>query len=395
MAVDPKANGMLVMADGSVFRGYGIGHSGCAVGEVCFNTSMTGYQEILTDPSYAGQIVAFTFPHIGNVGTNRDDRESPQPQALGLVVREFPTEPSSWRSLLALEDWLGQRQLIGLCGIDTRCLTRHIRDQGAPVGAIGHGDGLDSQTLHRLALSWSGMDGVELAGDAGCHQEYTWEHKLWTPPEGSNSSTGYCFPDVAKGGSESRRVVVIDYGVKYNSLRWLRSLGCQVTVVPARASYHEIIAHRPGGIFLSNGPGDPAATAEYAVPVIRQLLRDDLPIFGVCLGHQLLSLALGGVTTKMKFGHHGANHPVMVLSGGCKGMSKIEITVQNHGFSVIPQSLPDEVEITHVSQFDGSNEGIQLANRPVFSVQYHPEASPGPQDGCHLFGRFVEAVARM
>lgn len=392
MVVDPKANGMLVLSDGKVFRGYGIGRSGYAVGEVCFNTSMTGYQEILTDPSYAGQIIAFTFPHIGNVGINQDDRESPQPQALGLVVREFPTEPSNWRSLLALEDWLGQQRLIGLCGVDTRHLTRHIRDRGAPVGAIGYGDSLDAQDLHRLALSWSGMDGAELAGDAGCRKEYTWEHELWAPSEESNDSMGCRFPDVTKCGSEKRRVVVIDYGVKYNSLRWLKSLGCQVTVVPAHAGYDEIIGHRPSGIFLSNGPGDPAATAEYAVPVIRKLLRNDLPIFGVCLGHQLLSLALGGVTAKMKFGHHGANHPVMVLSGSRKETNRIEITVQNHGFSVIPQSLPDEVEVTHVSQFDGSNEGIQLANRPVFSVQYHPEASPGPQDGCHLFGRFVEAL---
>lgn len=401
---DRLATGALVLADGSIFWGYGIGAHGSAVGEVCFNTSMTGYQEILTDPSYAGQIVAFTFPHIGNVGVNPDDREAAQPQVRGLVLRELPSEPSNWRSLLSLEDWLREYQLIGLCGIDTRRLTRYVRDHGAPVAAIGHGAGLDPTELRKQALAWPGLDGLELASSASCRQGYTWEQGLWKAQQAS-SIKGRIFdieesPPPARTESESSSpcVVVIDYGVKYNSLRWLAALGCQVVVVPARTSYEEIVNHRPGGIFLSNGPGDPAATAEYAVPVIRRLIQADLPVFGVCLGHQLLALALGGSTAKMKFGHHGANHPVRVLPSACidhrDHAGRIEITTQNHGFVVIPKSLPEQVLVTHTSQFDDSNEGIQLANRPVFSVQYHPEASPGPQDSHYLFRRFVEAVGR-
>ncbi len=373
----------LVLADGTVFPGHGVGAAGTAVGEVCFNTSITGYQEILTDPSYAGQIITFTFPHIGNVGANAEDIESVNPAARGLVLRTGITEPSSWRATRHLDQWLKSHDLVGIAGVDTRRLTRRIRDLGAPNGALCHAPeavskpgALDTAALARQAAAWPGLEGMDLAKEVTCRQTYHWDETRWAWGEGYGRQ------------DDSRyRVVAVDYGAKRNILRCLATLGCRVTVVPATASAEDILGHGPEGIFLSNGPGDPAATGEYAVPVIRELLESNVPIFGICLGHQLLALALGAKTRKMAIGHRGANHPVKDLATG-----KVEITSQNHGFVVVEESLPDGVEATHVSLFDGTLEGLAVKGRPVFAVQYHPEASPGPQDSHYLFERFVKMM---
>jgi carbamoyl-phosphate synthase small subunit len=375
----PDCNAALVLADGTVFWGRGIGATGSAVGEVCFNTSMTGYQEILTDPSYAGQIITFTFPHIGNVGTNREDIETTTPPARGMIVRSLPTEPANYRAEQSLDGWLKSYGMIGLCGVDTRRLTRLIRDKGPPAGVIAHAaDGkLDIPALRDEAAAWPGLEGMDLAKDVTCRQTYEWDETAW------QRIGGY-------GRQEQPRfhVVAVDYGAKYNILRLLAEHGCRVTVVPATATAGDIMRHNPDGIFLSNGPGDPAATGEYAVPVLRDLVDSGKPMFGICLGHQMLALALGGRTYKMDKGHRGANQPVRDDFTG-----KVEITSQNHGFVVDPTSLPAGVEATHLSLFDKSNEGLQLGGKPVFSVQHHPEASPGPQDSYYLFQRFVDLMA--
>lgn len=350
------------------------------MGEVCFNTSMTGYQEILTDPSYAGQIIAFTFPHIGNVGANPEDVETTTPAARGLVLRAGITEPANWRATRHLDDWLKANDLVGISGVDTRRLTRRIRDGGAPSGIVSHApDGVfDIPALQAEAAGFPGLEGMDLALDVSCRQTYAWDETRW------HLRQGY-----GRLETPLRHVVAIDYGAKRNILRCLASTGSRVTVVPATATAEDVMSHRPDGIFLSNGPGDPAATGRYAVPTVQALIDTGTPIFGICLGHQILSLALGGRTEKMARGHRGANHPVKDLVTG-----KVEITSQNHGFAVVPDSFGPEVEVSHVSLFDGSNEGIRVRDRPIFSVQYHPEASPGPEDSHYLFDRFVAMIDR-
>jgi carbamoyl-phosphate synthase small subunit len=374
-----NATACIALADGQVFYGRGFGAAGVAVGELCFNTAMTGYQEIMTDPSYAGQIVTFTFPHIGNVGVNPEDDETAEPFAAGMVVKWDPTEPSSWRAADNLGTWLRRRGRIGIGGVDTRRLTRAIRLQGAPHVAMAHApDGaFDLDDLLARARAFPGLEGMDLARDVTCAQSYRWDEMRWAWPGGYQHRA-----------TPGRRVVAIDYGAKRNILRCLASAGCDVTVLPATATAEDVFAHDPEGLFLSNGPGDPAATGAYAVPMIREVLdKSDMPIFGICLGHQMLALALGARTIKMNHGHHGANHPVKELATG-----KVEITSMNHGFTVDSQTLPRGVVETHVSLFDGSNCGIAMAARPVFSVQHHPEASPGPQDSFYLFERFVASM---
>ncbi|MBT8423963.1 MAG: glutamine-hydrolyzing carbamoyl-phosphate synthase small subunit [Silicimonas sp.] len=376
----PKPTACLVLADGTIFYGKGFGATGQKVAELCFNTAMTGYQEIMTDPSYAGQIVTFTFPHIGNVGINPEDDETADPVAEGLVVKWDPTEPSNWRSAGELGDWLARTGRLGMGGIDTRRLTRAIRRQGAPHVAMAHDpDGnFDIGQLVENARRFPGLVGLDLAREVTCAQSYRWDEKRWAWPDGYTTQS-----------APKHKVVAIDYGAKRNILRCLASAGCDVTVLPATATTEDVLAQNPDGIFLSNGPGDPAATGEYAVPMIRGVLdTSDLPVFGICLGHQMLALALGAKTIKMNHGHHGANHPVKDIETG-----KVEITSMNHGFTVDSQTLPDGVKETHVSLFDGSNCGIRMTDRPVFSVQYHPEASPGPMDSYYLFERFAEAMA--
>lgn len=375
----PRPTACLALADGTLIYGRGFGATGEVVGELCFNTAMTGYQEIMTDPSYAGQVVTFTFPHIGNTGTCAEDDEADEPVAAGMVVKWDPTEPSNWRSTQTLQDWLARRGRVAIGGVDTRRLTRTIRQQGAPHVALAHDPegNFDTEALVAKARGFAGLEGMDLAKEVTCAQSYRWDEMRWAWPDGYPRQT------------EARhKVVAIDYGAKRNILRCLASAGCEVTVLPATATAEEVLAHKPDGIFLSNGPGDPAATGTYAVPVIKKLLNADLPIFGICLGHQMLALALGGKTVKMSHGHHGANHPVKDYTTG-----KVEITSMNHGFAVDGQSLPEGVEETHVSLFDGSNCGIALKDRPVFSVQHHPEASPGPQDSFYLFERFVASMA--
>ncbi len=375
----------LILADGTMFRGRGLGASGHAVGEVCFNTSMTGYQEIATDPSYAGQIITFTFPHIGNVGANPEDIETTTPAVRGLVLRAEITDPSNWRAAQHLDAWLKSHNLAGLAGVDTRAITARIRDIGAPKGCIVHygdgaqGDGAQAPDLAALrgeAAAWAGLEGMDLAAEVSCRQTYRWSETRWAIGQGYGSLA-----------EPRHKVVAVDFGAKRNILRCLASLGCDVTVVPADATAEDILNHQPDGIFLSNGPGDPAATGVYAVPTIRTLMETGLPIFGICLGHQILALALGAKTEKMHLGHRGANHPVKDLETG-----RVEITSQNHGFRVLAESLPAGVEESHVSLFDRSNEGLKVAGRPIFSVQYHPEASPGPQDSHYLFQRFVDLI---
>jgi carbamoyl-phosphate synthase small subunit len=371
----PDCDAALVLEDGTLFWGRGIGAAGTAVGEVCFNTAVTGYQEIVTDPSYAGQIITFTFPHIGNVGANREDVEAATPAARGLVLRTPITEPASYRATRSLDTWLKSLGVIGISGVDTRRLTRRIRDFGPRNGVIAHDPErrLDIPSIHARARAWPGLEGMDLAKDVTCRQTYEWDETVW------DRERGY-------GLQQSPRyhVVAVDYGAKRNILRMLAGHSCRVTVVPATASTENIMRHEPDGIFLSNGPGDPAATGAYAVPVLRGLFDSGKPIFGICLGHQLLALALGGATRKMARGHRGANHPVKDLQTG-----KVEITSQNHGFVVDPETLPEGVEPTHLSLFDGSNEGLRVIGKPVFSVQYHPEASPGPHDSHYLFERFT------
>ena len=378
-AVPDGADAVLVLADGSVLWGRGFGaHTGpdaAGIGEICFSTGMTGYQETLTDPSFAGQIITFTFPHVGNVGTTVEDEEAINIAARGLVVKQDLTEPSNWRSTQGLDAWLKSRGIPGIGGVDTRALTLRIREHGPQTGVLAYPQDrrFDVAALLEQARAWPGLEGMDLAREVSCTQSYEWRDGVWNwggearvPPAGL------------------RRVVAVDYGAKRNILRCLVTAGCQVTVVPATATADEILVHRPDGVFLSNGPGDPAATAGYAVPAIRGVLDAGTPVFGICLGHQLLALALGASTYKLEQGHRGANQPVRDLATG-----RVEITSQNHGFAVDDRSLPGDVRITHVSLFDGSNEGIASDRLPAFSVQYHPEASPGPSDSFYLFERFV------
>ncbi len=374
------ATACLALADGTLFYGRGFGATGTTTAELCFNTAMTGYQEIMTDPSYAGQVVTFTFPHIGNTGVTPEDDEAGEPVAAGMVVKWDPTAPSNWRASATLPDWLARGGRIGIGGVDTRALTRAIRQQGSPHVALAHDPAgkFDIEDLVARARAFPGLVGLDLARDVTCAQSYRWDQTRWAWPGG-----------FGRQDSPRFRVVALDYGAKRNILRCLASAGCEVTVMPATTSAEAVLAQEPDGVFLSNGPGDPAATGAYAVPMIREILeRSDLPVFGICLGHQMLALALGARTVKMNHGHHGANHPVKDLDTG-----KVEITSMNHGFTVDSQSLPAGVVETHVSLFDGSNCGIRMADRPVFSVQYHPEASPGPQDSVYLFDRFAAAMA--
>jgi carbamoyl-phosphate synthase small subunit len=380
--IERKPTALLVLADGTVLEGFGLGATGHAVGEVCFNTAMTGYEEILTDPSYAGQIITFTFPHIGNVGTNEEDIETlnmaATPGACGAILRTDITQPSNFRATKHLDQWLKTRGVIALCGIDTRALTALIREKGMPNAVIAHEQSgkFDLDGLKKEARAWPGLIGMDLVPKVTSAQRFSWDETSWQWGKGYGRQTNPEF-----------HVVALDYGVKRNILRLLADAGCKVTVVPAKTSAEDIFALKPDGVFLSNGPGDPAATGEYAVPVIKKLIDSGTPTFGICLGHQMLGIALGGRTMKMHQGHHGANHPVKDMTTG-----KVEITSMNHGFAVDKDSLPKNVEQTHVSLFDGSNCGIALKDRPVFSVQYHPEASPGPRDSHYLFTRFVELM---
>jgi carbamoyl-phosphate synthase small subunit len=372
------ATGVLVLASGEVIWGMGFGAEGQAVGEVCFNTAMTGYQEVMTDPSYAGQIINFTFPHIGNVGTNPEDVEALNPHALGAIVRQDVTDPSNFRSTQHFDAWMKANGRIGISGVDTRALTRLIRVAGAPNAVIAYsasGD-FDVPAMLARAKAWAGLEGMDLAKDVSTRQTYGWDQGLW------KLGAGYAAP--AKG---RKKVVAIDYGIKHNILRNLVDVGCDVTIVPATATFEDIMAHAPDGLFLSNGPGDPAATGVYAVPVIQKWLETKKPLFGICLGHQMLGLAVGAKTEKMHQGHRGANHPVKRLSDGA-----VEITSMNHGFAVDAATLPANAKATHISLFDGSNCGFELADQPAFSVQYHPEASPGPQDSHYLFEKFAEMM---
>lgn len=381
---DFKPTALLVLADGTVLEGVGLGAVGSAVGEVCFNTAMTGYEEILTDPSYAGQLITFTFPHIGNVGTNEEDIETLNmasvPGARGVILRADITEPSNFRATRHLDAWLKARGIVGLAGIDTRALTALIRTKGMPNGVIAHNANgvFDLDALKKEAREWPGLEGMDLVPMVTSGQRFTWDETEW------QWGKGYGRLD-----KPEFNVVAIDYGIKRNILRLLASAGCKVTVVPATTSADDILAMKPDGIFLSNGPGDPAATGAYAVPVIKKVIDSGTPTFGICLGHQMLGLAVGAKTMKMHQGHHGANHPVKDMTTG-----KVEITSMNHGFAVDSKTLPKTAAETHVSLFDGSNCGIALTDKPVFSVQYHPEASPGPRDSHYLFRRFTDLMRK-
>ena len=372
----------LVLADGAVIEGRGLGALGHAAGEVCFNTAMTGYQEILTDPSYADQIVTFTFPHIGNVGTNRQDNETTNmanaAAVRGCILRADITAPSNYRSLAHLDNWLKERNIIAISGVDTRALTAMIRENGMPNAVIAHDAAgeFDIESLKSEARAWAGIEGTDLAAVVSCPAPYSWNETTWRWGQGHGSTDNPEF-----------KVVAIDYGAKRNIMRCLADVGCDITIVPADTSAEEIIKLGPDGVFLSNGPGDPAATGEYAVPVIKEILKTAIPVFGICLGHQMLALALGAKTEKMAQGHHGANHPVKDLSTG-----KVEITSMNHGFTVSGETLPEDLEETHISLFDGTNCGLSVKGQPVFSVQYHPEASPGPRDSHYLFERFARMM---
>jgi carbamoyl-phosphate synthase small subunit len=380
----PAPNAALVLADGTVFSGYGIGKPGATGGEICFNTAMTGYQEILTDPSYTGQIITFTFPHIGNVGTNAEDIEAEKPTVAGLILREAITAPSNFRAADDFNAWLAAQGITGICGIDTRALTRHIRTHGAQNCAIAYG----SESIEKLitkardALAQApDMTGLELAAHVTRTGQGPWVQKRWALGEG--------YPELRGDEKSLPHIVAIDYGVKLNILRSLASSGCRITVVPATSSAEDVLALKPDGVFLSNGPGDPAATGNYAVPVIQKLVDANIPIFGICLGHQMLGIALGARTEKMKQGHRGANHPVKDLTTG-----KVEITSQNHGFAIADAGLPADIEITHRSLFDQTVQGIRHKTKPAFSVQGHPEASPGPHDSAYLFTRFMDMIAQ-
>jgi carbamoyl-phosphate synthase small subunit len=377
----PQATAALVLADGSVFWGKGIGAPGTAGGEVCFNTAMTGYQEIMTDPSYAGQIITFTFPHIGNAGANSLDIETETPFAKGLILRADITAPANYRAETGFNAWLKHNGLTGICGVDTRALTRHLRGKGAQNGIIcfaAENEALDIDALKKQAKDLPDMEGQDIARAVTCKNIHAWTQGLWDGGKNAYET---------RANEKGPHVVVVDYGVKRNILRCLANEGLRLTVVPCDTSAEDILALKPDGIFLSNGPGDPAATGVYAVAIVKRLLESGLPLFGICLGHQILALALGAKTEKLPFGHRGANHPVKDLETG-----KVEITSQNHGFHVRQDSLPDMLEATHVSLFDGTNEGLRLKNRSVFSVQYHPEASPGPQDSHYLFTRFAKML---
>jgi carbamoyl-phosphate synthase small subunit len=374
------ATGVVVFADGRTVWGQGFGAEGEAVGELCFNTAMTGYQEVMTDPSYAKQVVAFTFPHIGNVGANDEDVEAAEAHALGCLVREVVTRPSNYRASQGFADWMRKWGRIGISGVDTRALTQLVRSEGPPTIAIAHREdgNFDVEALRRMAAEWPGLEGMDLAKDVSRLQVERWTGGKWAWGQGY---------EMGDDAGIRPHVVAVDYGSKRNIFRSLCEAGARVTIVPATATFDEIMAHGPDGFFLSNGPGDPAATGEYAIPVIQQMLETKKPLFGICLGHQLLALAVGGKTSKMFQGHRGANHPVKRLADG-----RVEITSMNHGFAVEREGLPDHVRETHVSLFDGSNCGIELGDRPAFSVQYHPEASPGPQDSFYLFEKFVGAM---
>ncbi len=375
-----KPTASIVLSDGTCFLGHGFGATGSVTAELCFNTAMTGYQEIMTDPSYAEQAVTFTFPHIGITGTNDEDNEAGDPVARAMIVRWDPSEPSNWRSQQSISQWLAGRNCVGVGGVDTRRLTRAIRHLGAPHANICHDPEGNFDILAQMAeaKAFDGLEGRDLARDVTCLQAYKWNESRWSWPD------GYQQRDTDSG----KRVVAIDYGAKRNILRCLVDAGCEVTVLPAQSTAEDILRRDPQGLFLSNGPGDPAATGEYAVPMIQEVLeRSSIPIFGICLGHQMIGLALGAKTVKMNHGHHGANHPVKDIETG-----RVEITSMNHGFAIDSQSLPEDVMETHVSLFDGSNCGLRMRDRPVFSVQYHPEASPGPTDSYYLFERFVKAM---
>ncbi|MDC0074152.1 glutamine-hydrolyzing carbamoyl-phosphate synthase small subunit [Alphaproteobacteria bacterium] len=378
--VKNEKNGVLVLSDGSVIFGNGIGYEGTGIGELCFNTSITGYQEIITDPSYAGQIITFTFPHIGNVGTNTYDSEGVKPFASGIILRSDINEPSNYRSQLYFDKWLKQNKIVGITNIDTRYLTLNIRENGPQNAIISYNSSKDFKIndLVKRLKAHPDLEGLDLAINVGCKHQYEWKETLW------EYGKGYSDQEVAK-----YNVVAIDYGAKKNILRCLASTGCKITVVPPNESAEAIMKLEPDGIFLSNGPGDPAATAKYAVPIIKKLMEFKIPIFGICLGHQLLSLALGAKTIKMEQGHRGANHPVKDLETG-----KVEITSQNHGFVVDRNTLPENIKETHISLFDQTNEGIKSTKDPFFSVQFHPEASPGPQDSYYLFKDFVKLLKR-
>ncbi|WP_310619030.1 glutamine-hydrolyzing carbamoyl-phosphate synthase small subunit [Flexibacterium corallicola] len=376
------ATALLVLADGTTIEGMGIGATGSTPGEVCFNTAVTGYEEILTDPSYAGQIITFTFPHIGNVGANDEDIETVSEKsssgACGTVLRADITQPSNYRSRVHLDTWLKSRNIIGITGIDTRALTALIREKGMPNGVICHDPegNFDIEALKKQAKSLVGLEGTDLAKNVTTNQPYSWDEKTWEWDKGYH-----------KQEAAEYHVVALDFGIKKNILRLLADAGCRVTIVPAHTTSEDILSLKPDGIFLSNGPGDPAATGEYAVPTIQKLLEQNIPIFGICLGHQMLALAMGANTVKMHQGHHGANHPVRDFT-----TDKVEITSMNHGFAVDSKSLPETVEETHISLFDNSNCGLKVKNKPAFSVQYHPESSPGPRDSHYLFKRFIDLI---
>ena len=373
--------GILVLENKTVFRGIGIGYQGTATGEVCFNTSLTGYQEIISDPSYAGQIINFTFPHIGNVGTNKEDHESDNIWARGVILNSEITNPSNYRSLKNLDTWLKKNKIVGITGLDTRNLTNFIRDKGAPKGTISNNKNgkFNLKKLLNLSIKWPGLNKLDLAKTVTTKKKYVWQgYKTWKKGKGFEKNNKKIF-----------KIIAIDYGIKKNILRYFSDFNCKVTVVPCTLSASEISNMRPDGIFLSNGPGDPAATGKYAIEIIQNLIKENIPIFGICLGHQILALALNAKTKKMKLGHRGANHPVKNLLN-----QKVEITSQNHGFEILKESLPKNVEITHKSLFDNCIEGIKLKNKPVFSVQYHPESNPGPQDSVYLFKQFINEVKK-
>ena len=373
--------GILVLENKTVFRGIGIGYQGTATGEVCFNTSITGYQEIISDPSYAGQIINFTFPHIGNVGTNEEDHESNKIWTRGVIFNSEITNPSNYRSLKNLDIWLKKNKIVGITGLDTRSLTNFIRDTGAPKGTISNNKNgkFNINKLLNLSTKWSGLNNLDLAKIVTTKKKYVWQgYKTWKKGKGFEKNNKKIF-----------KIIAIDYGIKKNILRYFSDFNCKVTVVPCTLSASEILKVKPDGIFLSNGPGDPAATGKYAIKIIQKLIKENIPIFGICLGHQILALALNAKTKKMKLGHRGANHPVKNLLN-----KKVEITSQNHGFEILKESLPKNVEITHKSLFDNCIEGIKLKNKPVFSVQYHPESNPGPQDSVYLFKQFINEVKK-
>ena len=375
------SSGILVLENKTVFRGIGIGYQSTATGEVCFNTSITGYQEIISDPSYAGQIINFTFPHIGNVGTNEEDHESNKIWTRGVIFNSEITNPSNYRSLKNLDIWLKKNKIVGITGLDTRSLTNFIRDTGAPKGTISNNKNgkFNINKLLNLSTKWSGLNNLDLAKIVTTKKKYVWQgYKTWKKGKGFEKNNKKIF-----------KIIAIDYGIKKNILRYFSDFNCKVTVVPCTLSASEILKMKPDGIFLSNGPGDPAATGKYAIKIIQKLIKENIPIFGICLGHQILALALNAKTKKMKLGHRGANHPVKNLLN-----KKVEITSQNHGFEILKESLPKNVEITHKSLFDNCIEGIKLKNKPVFSVQYHPESNPGPQDSVYLFKQFINDVKK-